>query len=104
MPFPTCNHRKDDGIPCGSPSLRGRKLCYYHQRDHRRRQYAARVLRQLDPLSPEAPLPQTLPDVQVALYAVLNAIVDSRIPSWRASRLLFSMQQASASIRKRHLN
>ena len=48
MSFRTCNHLKEDVVPCGSPALRGKKLCYYHQRDHKRRHYAAGVLRRAD--------------------------------------------------------
>ena len=100
MSCPTCSHRKPDGVLCGSPALRGKKLCYYHQRDHLRQHYAAKVLRQLDPLSPGAPLPKTLPDVQLALYEVLNALADNCIPHRRAGNLLFALQQTAASLYK----
>ena len=100
MSCPTCNHVKADGTPCGSPALRGKKLCYYHQRDHRRQQYAAKVLRQLDPLSPSAPLPKTLPDIQNALYEVLTALAERRIDHTRAGNLLFALQQAAEPLRQ----
>ena len=100
MSCPTCSHLKADGLPCGSPSIRGKKLCYYHQRDHRRQQFAAKVLRQLDPLSPHAPLPKTLPQVQVALYEVMQAVAEKRIPLERAGVRLFALQQVSQRLRK----
>jgi hypothetical protein len=31
-PFRYCRHVKQDGIPCGSPALRGESYCYYHVR------------------------------------------------------------------------
>ncbi len=34
--IPQCQHIKHDGIRCGSPSLRGKNLCYFHQRQARR--------------------------------------------------------------------
>ena len=95
MSYPTCSFLKDDGVPCGSPALRGKKLCYYHQRDYKRRQYAAKVLRQLDPLNPHAPLPKALPDIQTALHRVLAALVENRIDHTRAGILLFAPQQAA---------
>ena len=41
-PYPTCAHIREDGSLCGSPALRGNRLCYYHQRDL----YRLRNLRQ----------------------------------------------------------
>jgi hypothetical protein len=102
MSCPTCNHRKADGVLCGSPTLRGKKLCYFHQRDHRRQANIARVLRRSDPLNPHAPLPKTLPDIQVALYEIMKAVAEKRIPSKRAGVLLFSLQQQSLSLRQPH--
>src|ERR1700726_2056257 len=28
----TCTHVKVNGVPCGSPALRGEAFCYFHQR------------------------------------------------------------------------
>ena len=52
MSFRTCDHLKQDGVYCNSPALRGKKLCYYHHRDHKRSQYAAGVVRRADVLGP----------------------------------------------------
>ena len=30
--FPLCQHIKTDGKRCGSPALRGQRLCYHHGR------------------------------------------------------------------------
>jgi hypothetical protein len=31
-PFKYCRHVKEDGIPCGSPALRGESYCHFHLR------------------------------------------------------------------------
>jgi hypothetical protein len=31
-PYPLCGHIKDNGEPCGSPALKGEKLCHFHAR------------------------------------------------------------------------
>src|SRR6185369_12945422 len=31
---PRCQHIKDSSYPCGSPALRGKSFCYYHDRVH----------------------------------------------------------------------
>jgi len=100
MPYPTCNHRKLGGVLCGSPALRGKKLCFYHHRDHQRQQYAERILRSNDPLRPSAPLPRTLPDTQIMLSEVLTALADDGISTRRAGKLLYALQQTSTSLRK----
>ena len=100
MPCPTCSHRKDDGVPCGSPALRGKKLCYYHQRDHKRQQNSASAIRRADVLGPRLPRMESLYDVKAALYEVMTAIVDHRISNQRAGRILFDLQQTAASLHK----
>src|SRR5271165_2427627 len=102
MSFRTCNHLKEDGVPCGSPALRGKKLCYYHQRDHKRRHYAAGVLRRADILGPRLPRMKSHADIQVALYQVMNALVENRVPLRRASARLFDLQQAAMALRELH--
>jgi hypothetical protein len=100
MSIPLCNYPKPDGIPCGSPALRGRHLCYYHQRDYKRHQHSDKVLRQLDVLGPRLPRMRNLAAVQDALYQIMNAVLDHRIDPDRAGCHLFALQQTSGSLRK----
>jgi hypothetical protein len=100
MSYPTCDHLKEDGVLCGSPSLRGKKLCFYHHRDYQRRQYVERILRLNDPLRPNAPLPKNWPDLQIKLYEVITALADERIHTRRAGKLLYALQKASISLRQ----
>ena len=100
MSVPLCNYPKPDGTPCGSPVLRGKKLCYYHLRDHKRHEYSAKVVRELDVLGPRLPKMRTLADVQAALYEILTAIADNRIDLKRAGTHLFALQNVSAALRK----
>ena len=93
MSYTTCSHRKPDGVLCGSPALRGQKLCYFHQRDHQRSQQLARLRRRAETL--RLPSIETLQDVQVALAEVIDALAANRIDHKRASALLFALQQAS---------
>ena len=99
MSYPTCNHRKPDGFLCGSPALRGKKLCFYHHRDHQRRRYVERVLRCNDPLRPCAPLPKTVSEMQVRLSDVLDALANGGVHSRRAGKLLYALQERAVSLR-----
>ena len=98
MPYRSCDHLKEDGVLCGSPALRGQRLCYYHQRDQKRQKYAASIMRRTDILVPRLPRMKSLAEVQVALHEVLNALASHRVPLQRASARLFDLQQAAVSI------
>jgi len=100
MSFHTCDHLKQYGVCCNSPALRGKKLCYYHHRDHKRSQYAAGVVRRADVLGPRLPSMKSLADVQIALYKVLTALADRRLPHQRAGRILFDLEQAAGRLRQ----
>lgn len=99
MSYPICGYLKSNGVPCGSPALRGKKLCFFHHRDAQRRRYVDRLLRLNDPLRPGAPLPRTLPDLQVRLSVLLNALAGDRIAFRPAGKLLLALQQASVPLR-----
>ncbi len=99
MSLRICNFPKADGLPCGSPALHGKRLCYFHHRDQQRRQYVAAVLRRADVLGPRLPRMKSLDDIQVALSEVMNAIAAQRISTQRAGRILFDLQQAAIPLR-----
>ena len=96
MSYPTCSHRKADGLLCGTPALRNQKLCYFHRRDHQHQQQIARVRRRAETLLLHLPSMETLCDVQLALSEVIDALAAHRIEPERASALLF---RAAAGVR-----
>jgi len=100
--YHSCDHLKEDGVPCGSPALRGEKLCFFHHRDHKRHQYADAVIRRADVLGPRLPRMKSLGEIQSALYKVMIAILDFRVSPRRAGARLFDLQQASLAFRKPH--
>ena len=95
MSFRTCDHLKEDGIPCGSPTLRGKRLCYYHHRDQQRREFSTSVIRRADVLGPRLPRMKSFADIQAALSEVLNAIANERVSNQRAGRILFDLECAA---------
>jgi len=100
MSCPTCSHRKSDGVLCGSPALRGKKLCYFHQRDQLCLHQLARVRRRAETLRLHFPPLETPQDLQGALFEVLDALGADRVEPKRASALLFALQQASVHLRQ----
>jgi hypothetical protein len=100
MSVPFCNHLKEDGVLCGSPALRGQKLCYFHQRDHKRSQYAAGAVRRANVLGPRLPPMKSIPQIQAALHEIVTALAAHRVPLQRAGARLFDLQRAAAALRK----
>ena len=100
MSCPTCTHLKTNGIVCGSPALRGKQLCYFHQRDLDRGQHRARVLRQFESRELHLPPLNTPLDVQIALFKVMDALAANAMEPRRAFALLFAIQQASLLFRQ----
>ncbi len=100
MSCPTCGHRKADGVLCGSPALRGKQFCYFHQRDLDHSHQRARTRRRAANFQLHFPPLETLTDVQIALFEVMDALAANCIEPRRASALLFALQQASLHLRR----
>ena len=99
MSYPTCGHRKADGVLCGSPVLRGKQFCHFHQRDLDRGHQRVQVRRRAETCKLHFPPLETMADVQIALFEVVDALATNRIEPRRASVLLFALQQASLHLR-----
>ena len=87
-----CRHIFTDGHRCGSPSLRGRDLCYYHVRARRDAPCATRggtfVMSRIE----------DRPSVQLAIYDVLSRVASGDIEYRRGSVLLYGLQIASSNL------
>ena len=94
----TCTHIKISGARCGSPSLRGERFCYYHQRMHR----GVRTPPQ-SRLHPIACI-EDKESIQAALAEVINALLRNTIDMKRATLILRALHiavknDARASVR-----
>ncbi len=84
-----CTHRKTDGELCGSPRMRGGKLCYVHQRMQTMR--SERV---------DMPLIEDPNSIQLALMKMVQALVDGRVDFKLAGLLLYALQIASSNVNR----
>lgn len=95
--YALCEHLKANGIYCGSPALRGLRHCYFHHEHYqalaRNRGKAKRAACALPPL-------EDANSVQVALMEVSRALLEDRIELKRAALLLYSLQIASANLKR----
>jgi hypothetical protein len=93
-----CTHIKVNGIPCGSPALRGEPFCYFHQRMFR----GVRTPPQ-SRLHPVA-LIESEEGIQASLMEVINALVRNTIDLHRAQLILRALHIAVKNSPHVHFN
>ena len=89
-----CTHIKVTGIRCGSPALRGGKLCYFHQR------MIHGVPTPSKPRIHPMALIENEEAIQVALMETINAIVRNQIDLTRANLILRALSIAVRNSRR----
>lgn len=101
MSFRLCCHLKPDGVPCGSPALRGQRLCYFHQRHLRERLAFARDRRRAEICDWQLPPLNSLDDIQHALHRIMSELFAGRLDPDHAGPMLYVTQQAAVPLRPR---
>ena len=99
---PRCQHVKVNGTQCGSPALRRRRRCYFHDRMlEGRKQFAAESCIKPRPMFSMCLL-EDANSVQVALMQVLNLLGSGQMDPKTAGLMLYGLQTASGNLR--HVN
>ena len=85
-----CGYIKTDGAKCGSPALRGKSHCFYHNpaRASARRAIRARFFLEL-------PLLEHPGAVQAAVREISQVLADNKVFFRPAARLLYALQFAT---------
>lgn len=83
-----CTHIKVNGVPCGSPALRGEVFCYFHQRMIRGVRTPAKS--RLHPIA----LIENEEGIQASLMEIINALVRNTIDLRRAQLILRALHIA----------
>jgi hypothetical protein len=83
-----CTHVKVNGVPCGSPALRGEVFCYFHQRMIRGVRTPPKS--RLHPIA----LIEDEEGIQASLMEVINALVRNTIDFKRAQLILRALHIA----------
>ena len=94
---PRCQHVKMNGTQCGSPALRRRRHCFFHDRvRHERAKIAAQASgqRRFD-----LPLLEDANSVQVALMKVIQMLGCGQMDHKTAGLILYALQTASVNLR-----
>ena len=94
---PRCQHVKMNGTQCGSPALRRRRHCFFHDRIRREQakiRADASAQRQF-----ELPLLEDANCVQVSLMKVIQMLASGRMDHKTAGLILYALQTASVNLR-----
>jgi hypothetical protein len=83
-----CTHIKVNGVPCGSPALRGEVFCYFHQRMIRGVRTPGKS--RLHPIA----MIENEEGIQAALMEIINALVRNTIDFRRAQLVLRALHIA----------
>lgn len=95
---PRCQHVKVNGTQCGSPALRWRRHCYFH--DCIRRGQAKIAADETAKRRFELPLLEDANSVQVALMKVIQMLGAGSLDHRTAGLMLYALQTASINLRK----
>jgi hypothetical protein len=94
---PRCQHVKVNGVQCGSPALRRKRFCYFHERVQYERKLAAQ-----DKSAPHNfgfPLLEDVNSIQVALMKTVQMLGAGSLDRKTAGLMFYALQIASANVR-----
>jgi hypothetical protein len=95
-----CQHIKVNGTQCGSPSLKSRRLCFFHNRWREARIEFTRSGRPVQEIaSLDLPVLEDANSVQVAIMQVLRLILATQLEPKVAGLLLYGLQTASLNLK-----
>jgi hypothetical protein len=94
---PRCQHIKVNGVQCGSPALRRKAHCYFHERVQYERKLAAE--NKSAPRNFGFPLLEDANSIQVALMKIVQMLGAGCLDIKTAGLMLYALQTASANLR-----
>ena len=99
---PRCRHIKVNGTQCGSPALRHKNFCFYHQQD---RPLTVECYSEGPYATGEIALPlfEDAHSVQTVIRQVVQMVLQKRLERKTASLLLYALQIASSNLKRMEL-
>src|ERR1700692_227086 len=97
-----CQHIKVSGIQCGSPALRSKNFCFYHQKD---RPWPVECFSDIEYATGEIDLPffEDAHSIQAVIRQVVQMVLQKRLERKTASLLLYALQIASSNLKRMDL-
>ena len=94
---PRCQHVKVNGVQCGSPALRRKRFCYFHN-SYRQARTVPMELEDVSTRVPNLPLLEDANSVQLAIMQVIQLLAAGRMNTKVAGLMLFALQTASSNL------
>ena len=98
MKGPRCQFIKSDGAKCGSPALKGGRMCYFHNQTAGKRKRKGKATISVEPL--RVPVLEDDLAIQMAVTNVCRQLANQSMEPKRASTLLYGLQVASVAVRR----
>jgi hypothetical protein len=96
-----CQHIKVNGTQCGSPSLKSRRLCFFHNRWREARIEFTRSGHPVQEITAlDLPVLEDANSVQVAIMQVLRLLLAKQLDPKIAGLLLYGLQTASLNLKR----
>ncbi len=97
-----CRHIKVNGTQCGSPALRSKNFCFYHQKD---RPCPLPCFSDIEYATGEITLPffEDAHSIQAVIRQVVQMVLQQRLERKIASLLLYALQIASSNLKRMEL-
>jgi len=96
---PRCQHVKVNGTQCGSPALRRKRFCYFHE-SYRQTQARLMAAQSEEVCLSNLPLLEDANSVQVAVMHVIHLLGSGKLDTRVAGLMLFGLQTASANLKR----
>ena len=93
-----CQHLKVNGVQCGSPSLKNRKLCHFHQRWQQGRIQLNANRSRRSRYSLDLPILEDANSIQVALMQGMRLLLTNQVDHRTAALLFYALQTASSNL------
>ena len=96
-PAARCQHIRTSGTQCGSPALRHKNFCYYHQR------WRPIVVNLSEPGKKAhftLPILEDAHSIQFSIAQVMHQLMDKTIDAKTAGLMLYALQIASSNLRQ----
>src|SRR5271157_2329649 len=97
-----CRHIKVNGTQCGSPALRKKSFCFYHQQN---RPLTVECYSEGEYATGEIALPvfEDAHSIQTVIRQIVQMLLQKRIERKTASLLLYALQIASSNLKRMEL-
>jgi hypothetical protein len=95
-----CRHIKTNGTQCGSPALKGKELCYYHEQNKPREMELYLDGDRYSDGSIIMPVFEDAHSIQTVIRQVVHLMLSRRIDRKDAGTLLYALQIASGNLKR----